>query len=202
MPNGHYKTTSEGIEFHFAVQVLGRFLLAYILASSGTLHNTSISVMGPGETQTEFNLDDIELLAGKESTRYVQMAKHVARDGIITDTYTNALQNKFPTIKFFHLSPGLVQTEVMNNQGVPFPFRQLVNNVVFPIAARTFGNTATSYAEIPVFLAGNEDRDTVVEKQGLFLDQKLHRVKMSPFVLDEKNQETVFEQLKGYMDGR
>ena len=35
MPNGLHMTTAEGIESHFAVQVLNRFLLNYILASSG-----------------------------------------------------------------------------------------------------------------------------------------------------------------------
>jgi NAD(P)-dependent dehydrogenase (short-subunit alcohol dehydrogenase family) len=199
-PNGRYETTSEGFESHFAVQILSRFLLNYVLSSSGVLKDASISVMAPGGTQTEFNLDDIELSAGKDSNRLAQMASHVSRDGLIADTYTKALQRKFPSITYFHIYPGLVQTEVMTNQGMPFPIGPLINYIVYPIAARTFGNTATSYADIPVFLAANNSRDALVDKEGLFLDNKSQKAALSPYALDEANQEKVFEKLKGYLN--
>lgn len=200
MPNGLYKTTTEEIESHFAVQVLNRFLLNYILASSGVLKNTSISVMAPGGTETEFNLDDIELASSKTAGRYVQMRKQISRDSVVTDTYTNALQSKFPQIRFFHISPGLVQTNVMINQGVPSPMRELITHVIFPIASRTFGNTPTSYADIPVFLAANKGRDSVIEKEGYFLDHKNKKASPSPYAMDEKNQQAAFEKLKGYLE--
>jgi NAD(P)-dependent dehydrogenase (short-subunit alcohol dehydrogenase family) len=200
MPNGIYKPTTEGIESHFAVQVLNRFLLSYVLASSGVLKDTSISVMAPGGNQTEFDIDDIELTSSKDAGRYVHMGKHISRDSVITDTYTKALQSKFPHIKFFHVSPGLVQTEVMINQGVPFPIRELITYVIFPIASRTFGNTPTSYADIPVFLAANGGRENTVEKEGYFLDNNLKKMSPSPYAIDEKNQQAVFEKLKGYLE--
>jgi NAD(P)-dependent dehydrogenase (short-subunit alcohol dehydrogenase family) len=200
MPNGLYQTTTEGIESHFAVQILNRFLLNYILASSGVLKNTSISIMAPGGVQTEFNLDDIELTSIKDANRYTQMGKQISRDSVITDTYTKALQNNFPHIKFFHIAPGLVQTDVMINQGVPSPVRELITYVVFPIASRTFGNTPTSYADIPLFLAANERRESVVEQEGYFLDNKNKKTNLSPYAVDEKNQRAVFEKLRGYLE--
>lgn len=200
MPNGLHETTAEGIESHFAVQVLNRFLLNYILASSGVLKDTSVSVMAPGGTETEFNLDDIELTSIKDAGRYVQMGKQISRDGVVTDTYTKALQSKFPQIKFFHISPGLVQTDVMINQGVPFPVRELMTYVVFPIASRTFGNTVTSYADIPVFLAANERRESLIEKEGYFLTNNNKKTPLSPYAMDEKNQKAVFEKLNGYLE--
>jgi NAD(P)-dependent dehydrogenase (short-subunit alcohol dehydrogenase family) len=202
MPNGLHETTVEGIESHFAVQVLNRFLLNYILTSSGVLKDTSISVMAPGGTTTEFNLDDMELTSIKDNSRYVQMAKQVARDGVVTDTYTKALQSKFPQINFFHISPGLVQTNVMVNQGIPFPLRELITYVVFPIASRTFGNTVESYADIPVFLAANEKRKIVIEKEGYFLSNKNTKLSPNPFAMDEKNQQATFEMLKGYLESK
>ncbi|MCJ1407211.1 hypothetical protein MMC19_001282 [Ptychographa xylographoides] len=201
MPNGIYETTAEGIESHFAVQVLNRCLLNYILASSGVLKNTSISIMAPGGTQTEFNLDDIELTSAKDAIRFAQMAKHISRDGVITDTYTKALQSKFPQIKFFHVSPGLVQTDIMYNQGVPFPLREILTYVVFPIASRTIGNTVASYADIPLFLAANRGREDVIVKEGYFLDNKNMKINVSPYALNEKNQQAVLEKLKGYWEG-
>lgn len=202
MPNGRYETTSEGIELHFAVQILNRFHLSYILAASGALKDTSISIIGPGGIQTEFNLDDIELASAKDAGSYAQIGKHATRDSVITDALTKSLQSHFPLIKFFHLSPGLVQTDVMNNQHVPAPIRLAINYVVFPIAARTFGNTTTSYADIPVFLAANEERGAVVAEEGYFLNEKNKRVNPNPYALEEKNQEAVFEKLKEYLDGR
>jgi NAD(P)-dependent dehydrogenase (short-subunit alcohol dehydrogenase family) len=201
MPNGLYETTTEGIESHFAVQILNRFLLNYILVSSGVLKDTSVSVMAPGGTQTEFNLDDIELTSSKDASRYAQMGKQISRDGVVTDTYTKALQSKFPQIKFFHISPGLVQTDVMTNQGVPFPVRELMTYVILPIASRTFGNTTTSYADIPVFLAANDGRESVIEKEGYFLDHRNKKASPSPYAMDEKNQQAVFEKLVKYLDG-
>jgi NAD(P)-dependent dehydrogenase (short-subunit alcohol dehydrogenase family) len=201
MPNGLHKITTEGIESHFAVQVLNRFLLNYILASSGVLKETSVSVMAPGGTQTEFNLNDIELTSSKDDGRYSLMGKQISRDSVVTDTHTKALQSKFPQIKFFHIAPGLVQTDVMINQGVPFPVREILTYVVFPIASRTFGNTISSYADVPIFLAANERSESVIEKEGYFLDNKNKKVSLSPYAMDEKKQQAVFEKLKGYLEG-
>lgn len=202
MPNGRYETTLEGIESHFAVQVLSRFHLNYVLASSGTLKNTSIIILAPGGTQSEFNLDDIEVASAKNDGQYTQLGKQGARDSVISDTITKSLQSRFPQIKFFHISPGLVQTDTTTNQGVPAPLRLLINHVVLPIAARTFGNTITSYADIPVFLAANDGREALVKEEGYFLDVKNKRVVPNPYATEEKNQEAVFERLKGYLDGR
>ncbi|KAJ2958127.1 hypothetical protein NQZ79_g6240 [Umbelopsis isabellina] len=200
MPNGLHKPTAEGIESHFAVQVLNRFLLNYILVTSGVLKNTSISIMAPGGIETEFSLDDIELTSIKDTSRYAQMGKQISRDSVITDSYTKALQINFPHIKFFHISPGLVQTNVMINQGVPFPVLELLTYVVFPIASRTFGNTTTSYADIPVFLAANEARESVILKEGYFLDNKNRKTSLSPYAMNEMNQCAVFEKLKQYLE--
>jgi hypothetical protein len=89
----------------------------------------------------------------------------------------------------------------MINQGVPFPVRELLTYVVFPIASRTFGNTITSYADIPVFLAANGRRESVIVKEGYFLDNKNKKTSLSPYAIYEKNQQAVFEKLKGYLEG-
>jgi len=198
-PNGLYELTSEGIETHFATQVLGRFVLQYLLASSGVLKGTSISIMAPGGTQIAFDLNDIELASTKNSIRLSQMGAAAGRDGVITDSYTLALQSRFPKIRFFHVFPGLVSTNVMANQNVPAPIKYLVTYVVNPIASRTFGNTPQSYAEIPVFLAGNKQVDELVEAQGLFLDNANKKASLSPYALDKKNQDAVFEKMMSYM---
>ncbi|KFY13547.1 hypothetical protein V492_03195 [Pseudogymnoascus sp. VKM F-4246] len=201
IPTGRYETTSEGIESHFAVQVLNRFLLSYLLADSGALKDSSIFIVAPGGTQKEFNLDDIELASTKLDGRMAQITSQAGRDSVITDSFTKSLQSHFPKIKFLHLAPGFVQTNVTTNNDIPALLRLGISYIVFPIAARTFGNTATSYADIPVFLAANEEREALVAREGYFLDVKNKRVNLSPYATEEKNQEAVFEKLKGYLDG-
>ena len=199
-PNGLYETTSEGIESHFATQVLGRFVLQYLLASSGVLKGTSISIMAPGGSQTEFNLDDIELASNKNAMRISQMGAAAARDGVITDAYTLALQSRFPKIRFFHIFPGLVATNVMVNQNVPAPIKYLITYILYPIASRTIGNSPQSYADLPVFLAGNEQVNVLIEREGYFLDNNNKKASLSPYALDAKNQQAVFEKLKSYLE--
>ena len=104
MPNGLRETTAEGIESHFAVQVLNGSL-KLLLASSGVLQDTSVSIMDTGGKETEFNLDDIELTSSKDAGRYAQIGKQVARDRVVTDTYTKVLQSKFPQISSSSTSP-------------------------------------------------------------------------------------------------
>lgn len=198
-PNGLQEATSEGIESHFAVQVLSRFLLAYLLASSGVLRDTGISIMAHGGKETSFDFETIGVV-DKVSGRFSLMGQQIRSDAIITDTYTKSLQSKLPQLNFFHVSPGLVQTDVMVNQGVPFPMPELMTYIVFPIAARTIGNSVASYADIPVFLAANEERKGMVEKDGYFLDNKNKRVTPSPSARDEGNQMAVFEKLVGYLE--
>jgi hypothetical protein len=128
------------------------------------------------------------------------MAQSASRDGVITDSYTKALQSRFPQLRFFHIFPGLVSTNVMVNQGTPFLIKYFVTYVLYPIAARTFGNSVQSYADIPVFLAANEKANTLAEIEGYFLDNKSRRASLSPYALDEANQQAVFEKLKSYID--
>jgi NAD(P)-dependent dehydrogenase (short-subunit alcohol dehydrogenase family) len=196
MPNGLYEPTTEGIDSHFAVQVLNRFLLTYMLASSGTLHDTSVSIMAPGGTQKTFDASDMELTSSQNAAHYALMAKQISRDSVITDTYTKALQSSFPKLHLFHLAPGLVQTHVAQNQRVPWLARTLFTWVVLP----TVGDTVENYAEVPVFWAANLKREEAVKKEGFFLDQKGKRVEVSPFALDKGNQSAVFEKLREYLE--
>lgn len=63
-PNGKYIETSTkpSHDSHFAVQTLSRFGLAYLLASSGTLKDTWVSVCAPaGEKGPAPDVENLEL---------------------------------------------------------------------------------------------------------------------------------------------
>ena len=89
----------------------------------------------------------------------------------------------------------------MVNQGVPFPLRELMTYVVFPIASWTVGNTPISYADIPVFLAANERRKSVIEQEGTFLNNKNKKMRPSPYAMDKEHQQAMWEKLLGYLEG-
>jgi hypothetical protein len=109
------------------------------------------------------------------------------------------LQARFPVIKFLHVAPGLVQTNVMTNQNVPFLLKQIITYVVYLIAIRSFGYTVQSNANLPVFLAANPAAEDVMKKEGFFLTDKNKKATISPYAADEKNQQAVFDKLLAYL---
>ena len=76
------------MEFHFAVQIVSRFALNHILASSGVLKDASVNVCAPGGSQTAFDLEDIECQSSRNSFAVSLLLAMAKRDGLITDTYT------------------------------------------------------------------------------------------------------------------
>ena len=76
------------MEFHFAVQVVSRFALNYILASSGVLKDASVNVCAPGGSDTTFDLGDIECQSAKNKYAISLILAMAKRDALVTDTYT------------------------------------------------------------------------------------------------------------------
>jgi hypothetical protein len=87
-PNGSFSLTSEDHETHFAIQVLSRFGLAYLLAQSGTLKDTWVTICAPGgEKAAPPNLEDLELKSEEERQKYLPMriVASGTRDGAVMD---------------------------------------------------------------------------------------------------------------------
>lgn len=92
-------------------------------------------------------------------------------------------------------------TKAAANQGFPFPFPQLYS-LLGPIIERTIGNSAESYAEIPVLLAANESEEKLAKvdrEQGRFLDNTVKKVEISEWAKKEENQEAAYQKLKSYL---
>lgn len=84
-PNGRFSLTPEGHETHFAVQCLSRFGLAYLLAKSGTLKESIVSVCAPGGANGKApNLEDLELIQANEKGKFGLLASG-ANDSAIMD---------------------------------------------------------------------------------------------------------------------
>lgn len=159
-PNGKYSLTDEGHETHFAVQLLSRFGLAYLLADSGTLKDTWLTVCAPaGAKSSPPDVDDLELAQAKESNKYGIIASGT-RDSAVTDGLVAHFSSVFPKLRAQHTFPGYVHTAAASNQGFPYPL-VLLQRVFGPLLTYTpIGNTPTSYAEVPFYLV------TIAEARG------------------------------------
>ncbi|KII89069.1 hypothetical protein PLICRDRAFT_175304 [Plicaturopsis crispa FD-325 SS-3] len=179
-PNGKYNITSEGHEARFVVQCLSHFGIAYLLAKSGALNESVVNIYGPsGGTGKAAaapppDLDDLELAQAKEEGKYGIMTCG-ARDGHVLDAVTAQFGTEFPKLRAYHIFPGLVPTSAFSNQGFPFVV-VLILNILLPVLSRIIGNTTTSYADIPVYLAANpKSRDRELQYSNEKLQPVLKR---------------------------
>lgn len=81
--------TSEGIEQHYAVQVLSRLMLAYKLAveSDPVVTKGVMSVMAPSQRRSGIDYDDLDLRKANEKGAY-GLLKCVWRDSVFVDVVT------------------------------------------------------------------------------------------------------------------
>ncbi|KAK4701166.1 hypothetical protein P7C70_g5068, partial [Phenoliferia sp. Uapishka_3] len=155
-PNGKFSINSEGHESHFAIQVLSRFSLAYLLAKSGTLKEAVVHVCAPnGSSGKAPDTEDLELIKAQEEGKFGFM-KCGDRDGNVMDAITGEFNELYNSkgLTAYHVFPGIVATNAVSNAGMPYPI-VLLSNLFMPIISRTIGNSPKSYADIPVYLAAN-----------------------------------------------
>ncbi|KAK4054566.1 hypothetical protein OIV83_001060 [Microbotryomycetes sp. JL201] len=158
-PNGSFSITSEGHEKDFTVQVVSRFALAYLLAESGTLKDTWLSVMAPGGAKAAPpDLDDLELKSEKERNKWLvsRMIATGTRDGAVIDGVSAHFATAYPHLRAAHVFPGLVITNAAANRGFPRPLVWL-QSLFAPVLSRTIGSTPEGYAEIPFYVAANPE---------------------------------------------
>ncbi|KAI5481143.1 protein of glucose/ribitol dehydrogenase family [Pseudohyphozyma bogoriensis] len=156
-PRGILDMTPEGHEFRFCVQILSRFVLALLLAKSGTLKQSFVSVCAPnGPNGNPPDLEDLELLKLRASGkgRLGILGAEVNRDGDVMDGIVAHFTREYPHLKAYHVTPGIVTSKAAQNSRIPYPV-VLFLRIFGPLIERTFGNSPTSYAEIPVYLAAN-----------------------------------------------
>ncbi|BGP55832.1 hypothetical protein JCM8202_002638 [Rhodotorula sphaerocarpa] len=162
-PNGKYNPTSStpSHDAHFAVQTLSRFGLAYLLASSGTLRDTWVSVCAPaGEKGPEPDVDNIEL-EGAHRNKWMlgRVLGQAKQDSALGDAMAVQFQQHFPNLRAAHLFPGFVYTNALASASiVPTPVIWAYN-LAGPLMARftPMGNLPAWYAEIPVYVGANPE---------------------------------------------
>ncbi|GAA6051041.1 hypothetical protein JCM3770_005469 [Rhodotorula araucariae] len=163
-PNGSYVQTasSPAHDAHFAVQTLSRFGLAYLLASSGTLKDTWLSVCAPaGAEGPEPDVEDIELEKKEHRDRWLlgRIRGQAKQDSALGDAVAVQFTKHFPHLRSAHVFPGFVYTNALASTSlVPSPILPLYS-LAGPLAARIlpFGNLPAAYADVPVYVAAHAD---------------------------------------------
>ncbi|KAH8924264.1 NAD(P)-binding protein [Atractiella rhizophila] len=156
-PNGQWKETVDGLEHRFAVQILSRFALPYLLASSGTLKESVASLADPGGKTEKFDGDDLDLRKVRQSYKLGPISHILAsarRDGVVTDAMTLEFNERFPHLKAIHLFPGIVPTKAASNMGFPFPIPQLSASLL-PVFSFLTRESPNKFADVRIFLAAN-----------------------------------------------
>ncbi|POY75149.1 hypothetical protein BMF94_1781 [Rhodotorula taiwanensis] len=160
-PNGKYIQTSStpAHDAHFAVQTLSRFGLAYLLASSGILKDTWVSVCAPaGEKGPEPDVDNLELEgAHRDKWMLGRVMGQAKQDSALGDAIAVQFNQHFPSLRAVHLFPGFVYTNALASASiVPRPVLWAYG-YVGPLMARftPMGNLPAWYAEIPVYIGAN-----------------------------------------------
>ncbi|KAF8581711.1 NAD(P)-binding protein [Ramaria rubella] len=191
-PNGTFAPTSEGYDTHYAVQVLSRCLLAYLLGSNpaGMVPNLRgvMSIMSPGYTPHTTDYDDFELQSARTRGMYGIRAMY-ARDSNVVDAFTAELAARNPRVSFTHIFPGLVNTNIVDNSRNPFFF-----GVVMKLVLALFGSTPASYAEVPFYLLANpEGCKSAAEHR--YWDSNASRLEPHPSSQEEVNKGKVWAHI-------
>ncbi|KAH9465378.1 hypothetical protein MJO29_007134 [Puccinia striiformis f. sp. tritici] len=195
-PNGVYEENSEGYEKSLVVHCLSRFGLSYLLAEAKTLkkESTVVSILSPGSSYSDIDLEDLSLkkLHETDPWRATMLMSQGKRDSTLTDAFTLEFNRRYPSIKFYHLFPGYVQTNAAANRGLPFPIPQL-GSLFGPIVAKIVGNTPTSYSDIPLFFAANPEARKL---DGYLFNERINKIDLGEWNRDQTNRQKVFEKLR------
>jgi len=188
-PNGRWEETSEGIESRFAIQCLSKFGLAASLLENGFIKDSVLFVAAPGTSTKDFDGTDPGMKKAKANNKYGFFSS-AARDSVVIDSMTEEFAAAYPSIKFFHVFPGLVWTSAAANSGIPFPIPQL-QSLVAPLASKLIGNTPESFADLPVYLTANP----AAQYPSKYLSYNLKPISLSPWASDPLHRAEVFKAL-------
>jgi hypothetical protein len=114
--------------------------------------------------------------------------KSAERDGLVVDAITQEFQAQNPSVKFYHLFPGVVTTEASANAGFP-----TVVQWGFKLVGPIIGNAPDVYAEIPVHIA------TAQPAHRFF--SKLSEVQPNKWTEIKEHRAAVFQNMLGLLQG-
>jgi len=130
--------TSEGLDEHFTVTAYAKWLITKRLIS--VVQDSCMYLLHP-VTAGGLDLNDPEI-------RSASAAQRVKKNKIFVDAITKEFQKKYEKIRFYHLFPGIVSTDIMKNSG----YNRFLNGIEH-LLGTLFGRTPQVYSDLPVYLA-------------------------------------------------
>ena len=178
------KETEDGVEYQFATNALGRFILTYLfIPMLKKSDNSKVLLIAAGGKGTEIDLEDIEFK--NKPYKFMDVAR---RDSTYLDTITNEFSKKYSNkfnILFYHIYPGMVNTNVMYNSDQT-KILSKISDFLFYI----LGNTPKEYAEKFVKILELNIRK---EEKGIFINNKGEQIKSSDWIYNIRNGETIWD---------
>lgn len=159
VPTGTIDLNVDGIEKGFAIQVVSRFALAYLLTSRGVLAPSAsvLSVANVGNSLDDLQVDDLNLTKklGAGRWKLPLLIDQSKRDSSVLDAFHLELNARFPQYNYYHVFPGLVKTEDFTLSTFPFPM-----NYLSWLGLKIMGITPEVFARTPAYILLNPNNDS------------------------------------------
>jgi len=138
--NGPLTLTSEGHDRAFMINSYSKWFITDKVQS--LLIESSIFICNPASSGS-INLEDVEL---KNTYRFPGTPGK--RDGVFLDSMVKEFQERNPTKRFYHIFPGLVDTEIGKNSDVGG-----LSLVLMRFIGKHFSRTILEFADMPIYFA-------------------------------------------------
>ena len=166
---GPRRTTSLGLEVTFAQNYFSRFLILYRLSDALQLRNgRAIHCLGAGNGGAVDTQDwQLEKTGSSWSLKpfFLSCAEQYASMG---DLMVTEFTKRYPAANYFHLFPGVVNTNSAKNQGFPAPVAML-SSLFLPMIAKSPDSVAAVMLELLTLPKYNKCSSSLIDPHGGFI---------------------------------
>jgi len=161
--------TSEGLDNSFAITAFSKWTITNTLLP--VLKDSVIYILAPS-TRGEVDLNDVEF-------RNASTLTAVFSKGIIVDSITKEFQKRNDHLRFYHLYPGVVKTDLFTNSG----WNSLLTLLM------VVGRAPVVYADHPVYIATHPNEF----KPAMRLSEKNQEYSSYPWLENDAGLAKLFE---------
>jgi hypothetical protein len=169
---GPRRTTPLGLEITFAQNYFSRFLILYRLSDALQLRNgIAIHCLGAGNGGSVDTSDwQLEKAASSWSLKpfFVSCAEQYASMG---DLMVAEFTKRYPSSNYFHLFPGVVNTNSAKNQGFPAPVA-LLSSLFLPMIAKSPDSVADVMLSLLTSPKFKKPASPLIDPEGGYLSLK------------------------------
>jgi len=167
--------TTEGLDNNFALSAYSKWMITKRLLP--VLKDTTIYILAPASAG-ELDFSDVEC-------RNKSIAQTFKRNGIFIDAITKEFQKRNENLRFYHLFPGIVKTDLLGNSG----FNVVLNSLVRMFTSFV-GREAIVYADHPVYVATHPSE---IKVGGLRLNEKGQEYPLYDWIENQENRAKLFQ---------